>query len=293
MSHSSKRQTAALAPALGLAVAVVGAVHHQSHGTIARNIEHNIQSSHNTDLLSGTRRTILGGAAADDVASIRLTGSQTSRNRGDGRFRAPEPLELRAMFPANYVQIRTGSRAVTWMGFRGDILVNVVLARHRGTTILGRTAGPDETLEELRNQQERFAALALGLLAKTDTALVLKLRSISHTDENIRMEFAGSGDFNPVLDVNSKTGLPVRVHHRGDVRFPGVVERRTDGRRIVSVPPRERTDITWTFGKWREIGDGGVRVPHEVAFMVRGLVLDSYRFTEIDINQVVSVDFRP
>ena len=270
------------------------------HGAVEA-VAPGLQDDEAVSALTAARTAIRGDTRPEmRVDSLTLVGSRTGRSRATGMVNPPDPFELRVLLPDNYLRINTGRMAVNWSGFRGDVLISNLLPTSSDVRISQSVLQPENVAALLREHRAKFTALVLGMLAETAAPLSLEIRGMSQTDAIVSITFRGTEEFSAVLDVDTTTGLPVRVRHDADVRFPQPPEQRQNpppsagGRRVrmVTMPPRERMEVAWMFDEWRPVADG-LRLPHRITFSARGLMLDEYQIETIQINQLGSADFNP
>jgi hypothetical protein len=214
----------------------------------------------------------LAGVGAPGVASLRsvvLTGSTRNLIGSTGKLSAERPMEIRVSLPDKYLSIVKRDTVELRAGFDGQTLLNASKAVAADTTY-GSTYGAGQ----IGIERARFARLMLGMFAFSGSAVPLVFKRANATT----IVATGAGEAATTIELDTATGVPARIRHQGEVRFPA------PGSPTPTEP--QQTEIIWTFSDRRNVS--GIHVPHRIVRSAREHVLEEITFTSVVINPALS-----
>lgn len=225
------------------------------------------------DGLAEARRAI--GADTVVLRSLMFEGSMLSGFNGltGEPSETPRALTVRLLLPDFYLNTQTRSGVTYLRGFRRA--APFFESRREGSL----TQMPLET-SHLRSYQSDVARLLLGMFGVANGVLPL---TVSSQDESLVVVAGGDDGFEAFVDLDSETGVPVRVRYVDDIEYPSrplSSADRSQGR----LPPvtRESAEVTLSFGDRRPVD--GIAVPHLIRKTAAGRRLEELRLTRVVVN---------
>jgi len=228
--------------------------------------------------LTSAHQAICGGHRTAAVKSLVAKGTSEQLNVATGSSSKPALWELKMLLPDNYAEIVTDMLFVRQTGFRGDALLEKWTPVSPGS-VMRRSGGASP--DAMKRVRRRFARLVLGILAETETAL--SLRTIPGVQNGIALE--GPDSFHAVLELDHRTGMPVRVRYQDDVRLPTKGD--PNGQRSLTTASSGTTEreVTMTFDERRVVD--GFALPHRIVRSVGDIVLEDIRIRRFTLNEPI------
>jgi len=236
-------------------------------------------ANQNSELLRRAREAMGGDACLRRVTSLILQGTVASGfDAGRGAPSQSEAaIELRMRPPDFFLRIESHPQLRSRKGFKGTVPINSVTPV--GDTVVGTDNARPDLL--LKLQRRKFAELALGLLAETQTAMPLRVERGGNGARSLKI--SGPDGFSATLDFDPTTGLPASLRFRQLEVFPRPIT--ADERRNRVVPPLpapEDVEVAIIFDERRPVDR--LLLPFRVRRIARGMTLEEIRVQRYILN---------
>jgi hypothetical protein len=187
-----------------------------------------------------------------------------------------QPVDILVLMPDDYLRIDIDPGVQRESGFSGDALLN------RWNSVDPRvqasfTAGPNALLRE----RLHLAQLMVGMIAVVNTSCAFSVSGEPAADSALQL-IACDGTRH-WLDLDLRTGLPLRLRYVEPVRFPRPL---TEAQRKAGIVPPpavpERAEVTLSFEDRRPVR--GVMLPFRIVRSARGVTFEVLAFNSVDVN---------
>ncbi|MDQ3070387.1 MAG: hypothetical protein M3R55_11765 [Acidobacteriota bacterium] len=221
-------------------------------------------------LLRQSRNTLGGEGAVMSVTSLVMKGVSRVSAGDDG---PPErAVEIRFLFPDQYLRIETAGGWVKRTGFSGNTLLTEI---RNGATIDKPPAQAATPL--LRAEKGRLARMLLGVASLSTPDVWLTLRQPPGAVE-VGSAFETGSTTNStgfrILEASAKDGFAARIFYDAS-GMPLRVEYEANRRKI-----------SIAFGDRRKIG--ALMLPHTITTTLDGMPLEELKLSEIAVNPALS-----
>ncbi len=222
-------------------------------------------------------RTIILGAS-QPLKSLILRGEA---HMGQSGRIPPWSVEMRFLFPKNYLRIDMMGHAIRYTGVSGRVPL-YRFEKLDPDVSASATAGP-HFLQEI---QAEFASLALGMFAQVETTFTARVRPDAAQADGIRV--VGPERFSVLVYLDATSHTPSRLRY-SQTAPPTVRVGVQSG--PVTAPPKwtdEVQEVVMLFEDRRVVD--GLNVPHHITRSINGKIVEDIRFNRVVVNAPIDAD---
>jgi hypothetical protein len=127
----------------------------------------------------------------------------------------------------------------------------------------------------------------LGILARTDGPVALRANRLVRVADHVTVELTAADGSTTLLDLDSKTLLPLRVRYQSRERFPRVLSKQEREAGLVP-PPGQLEEVEAVVELNRRQSFNGIFIPLAIRRTAKGVVFEEIRFEAATVNPRLS-----